>query len=63
MKKRISLFESTTAQLYQKQDLRFGGMTSFKIQTSVFAIIAGFLMKLNRFGSYISSSGIKILDV
>ena len=33
--KRISSFEPTTAQLYQKQYQRFGWITSIKIQSNV----------------------------
>ena len=41
--KKIFLFESTTAQLYQKPDLCFGGMASIKMQTIVVTVITGFI--------------------
>ena len=40
MKKLISLFEPTTAQLYQKHYLRFGDMASIKMQTIAITVIA-----------------------
>ena len=46
VKNRISLLESTTAQLYQQQYMRFGGLTSVKVQTIVVAVIAGFINDL-----------------
>ena len=45
-KQKISLFEPPTAQLDQKQYLRFCGMTLSKMQTIVVTVIAGFVNEI-----------------